>query len=150
MRLLDDRGRLFGLVNVIDLALVLLVSLVVVTGYLRLTAPGRWAEPYPLPDEQVHADTVLRVPADRAWIARYIEPGLAQRDARSGKALAEVTGMSHREDGQLDVRLRLRAARDADGTLLYDGTRLAPGRGLKIDTPACTIEGTVAAVDAPD
>jgi hypothetical protein len=147
MRLLDDKGRLFGVVNVIDLAVVAILCAVAAAAYVRISGPGRPAQPYALETSTVTAIVDLRLPADRVWLGQYIEPGLQQIDPRTGGVVAEIS--AKRTDdaaGGLVVTVRLRAVRDGRDRLLYGDGPLVPGRKLTVETPACHIEGIVSEV----
>ncbi len=147
MRLLDEKGRLFGVVNVIDLTIVAILCAVGAAAYVRISLTGSPAQPYALEANTVHAITDLRLPPERAWLDPHIEPGLQQADPRTGEVVAEVIGK--RADiatGGLVVTVRLRAVRDGRNRLLHGDGPLVPGRRLTIDTPSCQIEGIVADV----
>ncbi len=143
MSLVDKRGRLFGLLNVLDLLMVLLVALVVAAAYVKLSPVHRPAPHTLLPENCVWADVVLRMPGEYAWMAEITAPGMLRRDPRSGEVDAEITGEQVLENGDLAVSLRMLAAKDAQGRLVADGQALLPGRYMRIITENCVLSGMV-------
>lgn len=146
MRLLDNRGRLFGRMNVIDLTVVAVLCAVGAAVYVRVSGVGRPVQPYALDTNTVRAIIDLRLPAEHAWLDPHIEPGLHQADPRTGEVVAEVVSKQIDAAGGLVVTARLRAVRDSRDRLLYGDGPLVPGRKLTIETPMCHIEGIVADV----
>ena len=147
MRVVDDKGRLFSIVNVIDLFVVVVVCLVVVVGYLRLSSTRDVASPYPRASTTVWADTELRVPPEDAWMQSMITSDLTHRHPRSGEAIIEIISCQPAPDtGGLSVHLRVRASLESSGRLVFDNARLIPGRKLRVETETCFIDGVVGTV----
>jgi hypothetical protein len=150
MRFIDDKGRLFRKLNVIDLLIVLVVCLFVAVAYVKLTAPYRIAPQYPLPDsgEWIEVDIVL--PSEQSWMKAFAAPGLTQLDARSGERIAQILGSHENKDGLTVVVARVRAGRDRQGRKIFDRHLLVPGQKVRIETEECVIEGYVARLAEAD
>lgn len=147
MRFVDGKGRLFRLVNVIDLLAVLAVCVVVVAGYGLLMAPYRGAETYPLQSAVVWVRVEVRLPAEQVWMREHAAPGLCELDPRSGEPVAEIVACeADAATGGLVVTARVRALREGEERLTYGRGPLVPGRTLYINTAQCRIEGTVSRV----
>ena len=143
---MDERGRLLGRMNVIDLAAVALICAVVAAAYVRLTAPHRIAPPYPSGAVRAWVEADLRLPRDQTWMQEHLVPGARQLDARNGDVLAEIRAGRLADSGCV-VTVRLRALRDGAGRLLYGDAPLVPGRQLRIETESSVVEGWVSRVE---
>ncbi|NIA15196.1 MAG: hypothetical protein GWP08_14080, partial [Nitrospiraceae bacterium] len=144
-------GRLFSIVNVIDLFVVVVVCLIVVVAYLRLSSARDVRSPYPLSSIIVWVDVELRLPPENVWMQSIVTPGLIQRDARSGDPIIEIVSCERDQDaGGLIVHARVRASRESGGRLVFDNARLIPGRKLRVETETCFIDGVVRAVRVPE
>jgi len=150
MRFIDDKGRLFSKLNVIDLLIVLVVCLVVAVAYVKLTSPFRITPQYALPDSGEWIEVEIVLPSEQSWMNAFAEPGLTQLDARSGERIAEVLGSRQNEDGLTVVEARVRAGRDRQGRKIFDRHLLVPGQKVRIETEACVIEGYVSRLAEAD
>lgn len=145
MPLLDKKGRLLGRFNIFDLFVVCVVAALAAIAYVKLSAPQRVAPPFALEENRALVGVALQLPADQPWMCDYAKPGLAERDPRTGEAIAEVLGCAIRE-GFPTVELRVNAVRDSEGHILFEGHPLVPGRSLEINTDAAILSGVVRAV----
>jgi len=143
MRLIDEKGRLPGRLNVVDLFVVVLVCLVVAVGYVKLAAPHRITPQHLLPKTRTWVEVEVRAPA---WLAPFASTGLVQRDPRSGEVVAEIVGCRQTADGAAAVAVQLLAARDAQGRLIFGDKLVVPGQWLLIETDGCVVEGAVCRV----
>lgn len=141
-RVLDDEGRLFGLVNVIDLLVVLLVLAVVVAGAaLLLSGSGE-------PDSR-HATVDLGDQPD--FIASEIEPG-DEFDVEGSSDTVTITDV-YRYDGDDGTSVLVRVT--INGTTIepdepedrprfeFRGEQLRVGQQLPIQTPDYEVEGEI-------
>lgn len=124
------------------MASVVVVAVVVL--YVKISASHRLAPPFEDDATIVWAEVDLQLPRDRAWLLDRVVIGSQQRSERSGEAIAEVTALrTDPESGAPVVTFRLRAVRNASGTLFYGNDRLIPGRSLEIALPEALVEGVV-------
>jgi hypothetical protein len=144
---IDDRGRLFGRVSIIDLLVAVIVLAVGAVAYQMLTAPDRLARPWAGGEHAEWLRVEVRLPAEDAWLAGRIDPGMAERDPRTGDARAEVLAVRPEGDAAV-VALRLRAARDPRGRWFYGNIPLVPGRVIDFEGEEVYFEGPVASVEA--
>jgi len=145
VKLLDKQGRLFGWINLIDLVIVLTVAVLVAAAYARLTMPYRVAPSYAAPENVHWIEIDLQMPAGRDWLIPLVQPGLQERDPRSGQPVAEIVSCTAK-DGVFTARLRVQAVGDPSSRLLFKNKRLAPGQTLRIETETCVLDGVVTRV----
>ncbi|MCP4643153.1 MAG: DUF4330 family protein [bacterium] len=151
MRIVDDKGRLFGRVNLLDLFLCAVAVLAGVVGYVKIMAPERSAPVYSAGEADTWVIADVALPPGRAWMVEPAVPGATQIDPRTGTPIAEIVSAESDSDGLVTVRMRLRVAKDSAGRLVFGNILLLPGQRVRIETDACVIEGNVARIadDSP-
>lgn len=140
MRWMDEKGRLLGWVNILDLALLGLIACGAAIIYTWMSAPHRIAPQFISPATTVWVSTTLVIPEERRWVLDYVKPGLKQFDERSGECVAEVI---EAVAAQGEISMRLRVAPDPGGRFIFGDKPVLPGQYLRIETSACIIEGCV-------
>ena len=141
MTLIDERGRLFGRVNVYDAAVVVLVVLGVAAGVLVLLDP-------------LGADD----DTDEASATRYLTVDLGERSPATaalvtpgdtdGGITVTDTYVGPAGGGNVSVLVRLRVeGTQTDDRFEYAGVPLSRGVTLDVETDAYDVAGTVVAVD---
>lgn len=148
MPLVDKEGRLLGRLNIFDFFVVCMIVALSFIAYYKLSAPQRVAPPFASEATRALLSVTLQLPIDQPWMCEYAQPGIAERDPRTGEATAEVLGCAVR-DGFPIIDLRLHAVRDGEGPILFEGQPLVPGRMLEINTDVAILSGVVRAV-APE
>lgn len=159
-RLLDDRGRVFGVVNVVDALVVVIVLAVVVAGVGLVLSSGEDtesesdADPEPAGDAATWYAT-LELEPQTASSAQHITPGDEWRVSETDDALL-VTDVYRYETGN-DTAVVARVA--VDGKLLeaddteaaptfeFRGEPLTPGQSLDIVTGGTEQTATVTHLD---
>ena len=150
MRWIDERGRLFGRLNVIDLAIVILVCVLTVLAYSAIVKRYRIVSPYPLSTNTGWVKTDIRLTPERSVLQSLIKPGLKELSLRNGLPVAEILSCHTIPEGGMQVSVRLCVSHDRAGRIYYEGTPLLPGRSLRIITETCIIEGFVVSPPVPE
>lgn len=141
MELIDERGRLFGAVNVIDALVVLLVLAVVVAG-VALVMGGDESSPTPDADGTTRAVTMTAGPVSPT-VASLVDSG--DRLELGGNAtVTDVYRTPARNDPGVLVTVRIQATGDlTDGTFIVDGQPLRAGQSLTATSADYEFQGTV-------
>ncbi|MEF8780719.1 MAG: DUF4330 family protein [Haloferacaceae archaeon] len=145
MELIDEQGRLFGRVNVVDALVVLVVLAVVVAGAALVLSD----DPEPEPDVETTYAT-LDLGTQPAYVVDAINEGDAYSPG-SDSRLAITDVHLTPQDGQQRVILRVELRGVVDGgSLQYDGAPPRLGRTLGIVTDRYEVEGQVRQVGDGD
>jgi len=154
---IDEEGNLFGLVNVIDALVVLLVVAVAVAGLGLVLGGDRpdttqndtavvYVDYQSDPLQPYVADVIPEGPVQTANITsienKSVSPSSVVTQNQSG-ALSVQTHPRHRT---VTFRIGLTVTRQ-DGEYLYAGTQVEVGRQLTLDVGPTTISGQVTAVE---
>ena len=145
MEFIDDSGRIFGLINVIDALVVLLVLAVAVAGIALVTSQ----EPAPEPDiASTHA--TLDLGSQPQYIVSEINEGDTYSPSEDSRIT--ITDVYVTPDGNQD-RITARVKLDGpakDNAVKYDGAPPRLGRTLAITTDLYEISGDIRAVGSAD
>lgn len=131
MRVIDDEGFVFGLLNIIDVLVVLLVLAVATAGLALVTASN---------DTGTQSVTVQTTPQPD-YVVAAIEVGPVPTDeviAVKGKAVSQVD--NGRFVAVLEVKLRVSLQGNVP---MFQDERLYIGRTLTIDFGRTVVDGTV-------
>lgn len=153
MAFLDAKGRVFGLVNVIDLLAAVLVVAAGAGIYSFYLRNAYMAEPFRHEGPREWIRVEVRLDPEDGWIGEHIEPGALQRNTRTGAPMAEIEDVQLQE-GRVSVAVRLRAYVSGDRAPVYDRKPVVPGRRLEFETGSVAFEGRVVSIhgvesDAP-
>jgi hypothetical protein len=156
MEIIDEKGNLFGTVNVIDALVVLLLISVVVAGVGLVfgsdEGPGQ-ESPGPAGENAVRYATVDLGTQPNA-VAEHVSAG--DRVITNGSSNATVTDVyvGPGQNGQVSVTVRvelggtLRAVGDSEQVFEYHGSRLTIGDQIALPTTEYSVSGTVTSLDA--
>ncbi len=148
MEVIDEEGRLFGLVNVVDAVALLLVVAVVVAGASLVLSGGEDPAPEPTPEPDLENRTVsLAVGQVSPAVAALVEPGGVTVAGREATITDVYRTPGGGESARVFVRLRLPGRATEEG-FLVDGSPVRYGRQLAVDTPAYRLTGRVEALGA--
>ena len=142
MPVIDDEGRLFGTVNIIDALVVLFVLAVAVAGF-ALPFGGTPSEPatrYATVDLGTHPD----------FVADQVSAGDQLAEDAEGNLTVTDVYYTPGSDGQVRVivRAELQGSVSAESeTFQYTGRALQRGGDLPIQTPDYEVTGTVTRLD---
>jgi hypothetical protein len=141
MELIDDTGRLFGVVNVIDALVVLLVVAVLAAGVAFITAPNDEN-----PNQAVRYVTVEVGPENPEAVQAF-----GGGETTLGKADAEHVGtyVAPAGNGSLSAMLALRVQGDMqDGEFVAGNAHLRPGQGVSLQSSTSVLGGEIVSVTA--
>ena len=142
MPVIDDEGRLFGTVNIIDALVVLFVLAVAVAGFALLSGgtPSEPATRYATVDLGTHPD----------FVADQVSAGDQLAEDADGNLTVTDVYYTPGSDGQVRVivRAELQGSVSAESeTFQYTGRALQRGGDLPIQTPDYEVTGTVTRLD---
>ncbi|GAA0547799.1 DUF4330 domain-containing protein [Halorubrum ejinorense] len=148
MELIDDEGRLFGRVNVIDALVVLLIAAVVVAGAAFVFADD--PEPAPAPETDT-AYATLDVGTVSPYIVDAIEEGDTHSpDGSSDLRITDVHLTPQGDQTRVVLRVALEGELNDQDSLIYGGAPPRLGRTLDITTDRYQIGGQIRAVGDSD
>jgi len=147
MELIDENGRIFGVVNVIDALAVLLVLAVVVAG-IALVNPFASSE-------EVTRYATVDLGEQPAYVAGQVSPGDVMSPTNTPRNLT-ITDVYVTPAGEGNVSVVVRAEidgvlRESDGSpgtaFTFAGNRIRQGGSLSIDTVDYTASGRILRLD---
>ena len=146
MELIDNEGRLFGRVNVVDALVVLLIAAVVVAGAAFVLTD----DPAPAPETNTTYAT-LDVGTVSPYVVNAIEEGDAyDPDGASTLRITDVHLTPQGDDTGVVLRVALEGKLNDQGSLTYAGAPPRLGRTLDITTDRYQINGQIRAVGNSD
>jgi len=142
MDVIDEEGRLFGLVNVIDALVVLLVLAVVVAGFALI-------DPFESGSEETRYATI-DLAGQPNYVAEQISTGdvLRPEGAAGNVTITDVyVGPRSGENVSVTVRAQINGTLEESGAsgsvFTYAGDALSPGSDLALESNEYTAEGTI-------
>jgi hypothetical protein len=142
--LIDDQGRLFGRINLVDALVVFVVLAVVVAGAAFVLSSGS--------DTSTSSDTAVRyatldLGTQPAYVATLVTAGdTVHPDDAENLTITDVYATETDDGRHLYARVLINGTLD-DDTATYDGDPLRVGRDLSLTTPDYATSGTITAVD---
>ncbi|MFC7135289.1 MULTISPECIES: DUF4330 domain-containing protein [Salinibaculum] len=141
MPLIDEDGRLFGTVNIIDALVVLFVFAIAVAGVALVTGGGGGGG-NTTNSETITRTIVFQTTDQPAYVADAIQEGAVGTSnviAIENKSVVEST-----ENGtDLRLTVNLTVSETGDGLPTFGGERLYIGRQLQLDFGTTIVQGTV-------
>lgn len=160
VEVLDERGRIFGLINIIDLLVVLLVLSTLVAGVaLVASANTEGDQPQP-PQEQVILPVTVQnleqyVVEDIPIPGSIDDSTLRIVDVSTTPASIitnDSAGTPHVHDHPwrqtVDIKVEVAAIRDGD-TLQYNGNRLVDCTQVTLDLGTVVLQGDITNITSP-
>lgn len=143
MVVIDEQGRLFGLVNIVDALVVLIVLAVLIAGVAFVLGGGPNT---PTSDTAVRYAT-LDIGVQPDYVATLVSEGDAvQYDNGENLTITDIYTTEMADGRHLYARVRVDGMVD-DETVTFDGEPLRVGRDLSLTTPDYATNGTITAVD---
>jgi len=132
MPVIDDEGRLFGAVNVVDALVVLLVLAVAVAGVALVTGGGSGETP------------TRTVVVDIGQQPNYVADAIKEGPVETSEVVAvESVTRNGESDSRLRLTVTLAVTENADGLPTFADERLYVGRRLQLDLSTTIVGGTV-------
>ncbi|MFC4357716.1 DUF4330 family protein [Halobium salinum] len=144
---IDERGNLFGLVNVVDAAVVILAVALVVASLAFLLQPE--PEPEPTEPDLVATSATLDLGTQPSYLVEEIEVGDSYSPAENSELTISEIYVTPQDEAVrviLDVNL---SGPESGGVLDYAGAPPRVGRSLDIQTIAYQVSGEIRGVDDP-
>lgn len=153
MTLIDDEGRLFGAVNVIDALVVLLVLAVAISGVALVAPPGGGGDGS---SDSATRYSTIDLGERPLLVAKTVSPGdMVSFEGTANELTLTDVYVSPTDGNNASVVIRAEVHgelidRDAgNGTIFaFDGAPFLPGRDLRIRTDKYVLTGVVTKVDA--
>ena len=160
-RIVDSRGRLFGKINLIDLAVLIGLILIGLEGYRLLFEKEKAFPPkFSAPEERRSVLVTIEIPNKPLWFNKAITVGDTETDEQNqpvGIILEKQTspakylvlgpegdtlllGSPSREDIFLKVKLE---ATIVKGNLLFKNVKLKIGNRISLETRTLSLEGVI-------
>ena len=144
MQVIDERGYLFGVVNIIDALVVLLVLAVVLAGVALVTGSSELGAG----DETESQIIVFRTAPYPDFVTASIPEGSVGTEdvvAVHEKSISEVGGENQSEEPMTRARIRVELVVQpgSDGLPQFHGERLYVGRELRLDLQETIVDGLV-------
>lgn len=152
MDLIDEKGRLFGVVNVVDALVVLLVVAVAVAGASLVLgkSPGQDADRGTDEAADLETRTVTLAFGQRApQLATLVEPGPVNISGVNATITDVYRTPAGGENVLVFVRLQV-PGRATEAGFIVNGTAIRYGSKITVETPQYTMAGTVDALHADD
>lgn len=148
MGVLDEQGRLWGRVSILDLAAVLGAAAVALGAYLLVVRGGNVMPANLDADARQWVELECWLPPEEAWLIGAVGPGSTQYEARSGRPIARVLGPVDL-DGQGGVRVAVHAVPQANGAWVWRRLPLVPGQPVVFRTDEGVLETKLYRVAGP-
>lgn len=143
MEIIDENGDLFGVVNVVDALVVLLVLAVGAAGVALVTADDPEPEPEPEPPDLATTHVTLDLGQQPDYVVAAIEEGDSFAPTNTSTITITDTYLAPSDgDARVVLRAELEGER-ADETIAYDGAPPRLGRDLTIQTDRYQVGGTI-------
>ena len=146
MKLIDEEGALFGIINIIDALVILLVIAVGIAGAALVFADDSESSG----PTQVTAHATVDLGTHPPNIARAIDEGDQYSvDDTSTVTITDLHLSPQNDTVRVIARLKIEAEVDED-VLQYDGAPLRLGRSLEVQTPRYQVSGRIQSVGGND
>lgn len=150
MRIVDEKGRLFGKVNLFDAIIILFILLVIIFISANAFLPGKLYKTISdIPEyEYVQIDVLL--PEELSWIKPHINPGDLWQGLFHGEPTAQILDVRETDefgkDKRMLVRIKAFASKDKLGTLSFGKYTLRIGEIISFYTPKYIFRGYIVKV----
>lgn len=146
MKVIDEKGRIFGKINVLDAAILIVFCITIVSAYMFIVHRDKLKSVLLGEDEKWYTTIEVIANADDIWMKRHIKAGDALRDSR-GKPVWQILDVKEipDENGQkrLLLKLRLAVLRERTGALYYGKYTLIVGGEIILDKSDYSIKGII-------
>jgi len=140
--LIDDEGRLFGVVNVIDALVVLLILAVLIAGVALVNPFGS--------TEQAERYATIDLGEQQPFVAEQISTGdvMSPPGARNATVTDVHVGPAEGSNVSVTARVRINGSLGEDGeSFMYRGSGVRQGGAFTLETDEYTASGTISRLD---
>lgn len=140
MAILDEQGRIFGLINVIDAFVLLFAAVLVVAGVAVVLSYNAGPSDSPT---ITNTSVAVDLGVQPAYLAERIQPGDTYAPAENSRLTVEDTYVAPERNAYRVIVFAEVSGPTADGVFRYAGAPLRLGRTLAIQTDDYEVSGTV-------
>ncbi len=152
MRILDDRGRLFGRMNLLDIVVLLIVSVLAAGLYIKVRYPERIRRLVADVPEEEYVTVHVILPQALNWMQEHISIGDKQLGINS-KIFAELVFITSQDNpdfgNDLLLTFKVLATKERGETLVFGRNALKIGNAFVFETPGYILHGYVRDVEQP-
>lgn len=147
MPILDNKGRLFGRINIIDLTALVLILVVLAVAVGSRIRGGTLTQNVRFMHREAPVVLTLVPRRDVSFLADQIQAGDSRRDSEG--VMAQVLRVERGESANDPVRLEiwLRARISSEGERMYQIRRLGVGRPIRLEMEDYQVHGYIEAVE---
>lgn len=131
MQVIDENGFLFGVINIIDALVVLLVAAVVIAG-VALVLPGE--------DEPQETRTIV---FESTQQPEYVIDAVEEGPVPTNEIEAVESKTVINDGSRLRLQVRVNVDTTGDGLPRFKGERIYIGRQMELDLGSTIVNGTV-------
>lgn len=146
MKFIDEKGKIFGKVNILDFTIIVFILLIVFVLVMVTFFPHRIPRAIRRMPQQKEITVKILLDKDRDWLAQYIKIGDGQRGYENN-FMAEIINISKakvvEEAERIIITLRLKANIEQGNFIVYGNNVLRLGEEFKFETKDYFLKGLV-------
>lgn len=150
MKLIDKNGKLFGMVNILDLTVLLIILLLILSLSVNKLFPSRIPKAIRRLPEKKEFLVKIIVDNDSKWMDKYIKIGDGQRDLDNNfitKIIKIEKSVVIDNIESLIITLNVKAEIYQGGFVSHGSNLLRIGEKFTLETKGYLLKGTVYSVD---
>jgi hypothetical protein len=144
MKIIDQDGNLFGIINIIDTFILLIILIIITSGISFVITSSGSTGGGPADSEQVtntQTSVIFRATGQPDYVTDEVTEASVSRSTIA--SIEEVSVVSTNNGNTLFLRLRLNVTEEPSGTTMWKGSRLTVGRSETISLPSIQIQDTI-------
>ena len=152
MRLIDEKARLFGKFNLLDIAIFIIAVVSFVSVYMAIVHKDKLKKIIQGEDEAWYISVSIILNKDDFWMKNYINPGDTEKDiyARLHWQILDLREITDPDSGKrLIVKVKLAVKKEKTGKIYYGRYIMRVGEDLVLRGGKYVIKGTIYAVGEP-
>jgi hypothetical protein len=146
MKLIDEKGRIFGRINILDIfiAVVALVSLAAI--YMVIVHRDKLKSTLVGEDEMWYMQIEIITSQDDVWLKKYVLPGYTEKE-RYGRPAWQIVDIKEIIDENLKnrllVKVRIAVYKERRGTVYYGRYNMVVGGEIRLEGSAFSLKGVI-------